>query len=389
MSGDPNASIAAAEQDNSPLPEVVAGSGPLVWAAIIGVTCLLLFALQKVLWLVVPALLGLILYYLLYPLISRLIFQGFSRDAASAIAMTGFLAALGLVGLLVAPWIAERFADMNTFVGRYLDGGVTLLDRSLRALESAWAPLEHARLADTVAQRLNSAGSHVTEYIEPVAIGIMVWAPALLLAPFLAFFFLRDGQRFKHFLGDAVPNAIFERSLYLLNEVDRTLRAYFTGLIKLTVLDTLTLAAGLALINVPGAFVLGLICAVLAWIPYVGTIAGGLLVVLVVATDFPTEPAMAYWAIGLFALARMLDDFVYMPITIGKSLHMHPLITVLMIFIGGAVAGISGLMLVLPLLGVVMVVGETIGKVVTDDRLMARYRHGRTLRRDAAARDLT
>ena len=364
------------------------GSGPLVWAAIIGTTCLLLFFLQKLLWLVVPALLGLILYYLLYPLMNRLIFGGLSRDASAGVVMLGFLVAVGVGGLLAAPWMTEHFADLNAFVGRYLDGGFALLDKSLRALESAWSPLAKARLADTVAERLMNAGGHLSEYIEPVVIGLMAWAPSLLLAPFLAFFFLRDGQRFKRFLGDAVPNAIFERSLYLLNEVDRTLRAYFIGLIKLTVLDTLTLAAGLTLINIPGAFALGLICAILAWIPYVGTIAGGLLVVLVAATDFPGNPAMAYWAIALFGLARLLDDFVYMPITIGKSLHMHPLITVIMIFVGGAVAGVSGLMLVLPLLGVVMVVGETVGKIVTDDRLMARHHHGRNLRRLAAAKDL-
>jgi predicted PurR-regulated permease PerM len=365
------------------------GSGPLVWCAILGVTCLLLVFLQKLLWLVVPALLALILYYLLFPVMNRLIFRGLSREGAAGWVMLGFLVFMSLAGLLVAPWVTRRFADTNALISRYMEGGLALLDKSLRALEGAWMPLANARLADTVAQRLHSMDGHVAEYIEPVAMGIMAWAPSLLLAPFLAFFFLRDGQRFKRFIAEAVPNAIFERSLFLLNEVDRTLRAYFIGLMKLTVLDTVTLAAGLALINVPGALALGFICAVLAWIPYVGTILGGLLVVLVVATDFPGDPMMAYWAIALFAVARMLDDFVYMPITVGKSLQMHPLITVLMIFVGGAVAGITGLMLVLPLLGVVMVVGKTVGSVVTDPRLMARHRHARELRRVAASADLS
>jgi len=77
-----------------------------------------------------------------------------------------------------------------------------------------------------------------------------------------------------------------------------------------------------------------------------------------------------------------------MPMTIGKSLELHPLVTVLMIFVGGAVAGVSGLMLVLPVLGVVMVVGETIGMIVTDSRLMARHRHARNLRREQVSSDL-
>jgi predicted PurR-regulated permease PerM len=142
------------------------------------------------------------------------------------------------------------------------------------------------------------------------------------------------------------------------------------------------------LLGIPGPLALGLICAVLAWIPYVGSILGGLLVVLVAATDFPGDPAMAYWAIGLFGVVRLLDDFLYMPMTIGKSLELHPLVTVLMIFVGGAVAGISGLMLVLPVLGVVMVIGETFGVIVTDQRLMARHRHALALSREHASRDL-
>jgi predicted PurR-regulated permease PerM len=135
----------------------------------------------------------------------------------------------------------------------------------------------------------------------------------------------------------------------------------------------------------PAAFALGLICAVLAWIPYVGSVLGGLLVVLVAATDFPETPTMAYSAAALFV--RLLDDFVYMPMTVGHSLRMHPLVTVVMIFAGGAVAGIAGMMLVLPVLGVIRLVGETVGIVdrCTPD---GTHRHARMLRGKAVAKDL-
>jgi len=364
------------------------GSGPVVWVAIIAVTCLLLLVFQKVLWLVVPVLLALILYYFLFPAVRALIYRGMSRDAAASVVTLAFLALVTVAGIALMPKAARQAAQWQDTVDRYVQGGTLLLDSSLRAMERHWATLERAKLADTVAARLKHGAGSITDHIEPVAFGIMAWTPSLLLAPFLAFFFLRDGRRFKRFLGAAVPNAFFERTLYLLHEIDRTARAYFQGLINLTILDTLTLAAGLWLLDIPGPLTLGLICAVLAWVPYVGSILGGLLVVLVAATDFPGDPSMAYWAIGLFGLVRLLDDFVYMPMTIGKSLELHPLITVLMIFAGGAVAGISGLMLVLPVLGVVMVIGETIGVIVSDPRLMARHRHARALRQQQASADL-
>jgi len=364
------------------------GSGPVVWAAIIATTCLLLFFFQKILWLVVPFLLALIVYYFLYPSMQALIYRGLSRDAAASCVTLGFLVLVAVVGVALTPWVAERAAGWQEIVTGYVRGGMQLLDRSLRGLERHWPTLASAQLADTVATRLQNGAGSIADHLEPVAMGIMAWTPSLMLAPFLAFFFLRDGHRFQRFLGDAVPNAFFEKTLYLLHEIDRTSRAYFQGLIKLTALDTVTLALGLWLLGIPGPFALGLICAVLAWIPYVGSILGGLLVVLVAATDFPDAPGMAYWAIALFGLVRLLDDFVYMPLTVGKSLELHPLVTVLMIFVGGAVAGVAGLMLVLPVLGVVMVIGETIGVIVTDPRLMARHRHAMDLRRRQAASDL-
>lgn len=364
------------------------GSGPVVWAAIVGTTCLLLLVFQKMLWLVVPFLLALILYYVLSPAMQYLVYRGVGRDAAAGGMTLLFLVALGVALFRMVPWLSTHLVDIQASIEPYLAGGLGLLERSLQALEARSSTLANAHLAETAMQKLAHSAGSIAEHVEPVALGIAAWMPSLLLAPFLAFFFLKDGRRFQHFLARAVPNAFFEKTLYLLHEVDQTLRAYFIGLMQLTVLDTLALAAGLWLLGFPGPLVLGFLCAVLAWVPYVGSILGGLVVVLVAATDFPNAPAMAYWAIALFVVVRLLDDFLFMPLTIGKSLHMHPLVTVLMIFIGGAVAGVSGLMLVLPVLGVVMVCGETIGKVVTDPRLRARHRHAMELRRRQASGDL-
>lgn len=363
-------------------------SGPIAWAAIVAVTLALLQAFQNTLWLVVPALLAMLLYYAMYPLVRALILRGVDRSYGSAVVMLAFMALLAAAGVLVAPQAASHALDWQASVARYLEGGLRLLNTVSGALESAFPALARAGLAAAVNRRLEQSAD-IVEQLEPVIVGIAVGMPSLLLAPFLAYFFLRDGRRFKVLLCSAVPNAFFERSLGLLHEVDRIARAYFQGLLKLTVLDTLTLAAGLWMVGIPAALLLGLICAVLAWIPYVGSILGGLLVVLVAATDFPQAPMMAYSAAALFLLVRLLDDFVYMPMTVGRDLRMHPLVTVVMIFAGGAVAGIAGLMLVLPVLGVVRVIGETVASVIDDSRLTARHQHALMLRRQSADRGLT
>lgn len=365
------------------------GAGPLVWSAILGATCLLLFLFQKILWLVVPFILALIIYYALLPALQRLVLAGFSVTAGATLVSLGAFILVGGAMALVAPWIAAHAVTWNEWGGRYLAGGLDFVLGTLKSLERNFQFLAHAHLTESVRKDIADFSTHfISRNLAGAVMLAAAWLPSLLLAPFLAFFFLRDGRRFKKFIIRAVPNAFLERTLYLLDEVDRTARLYFQGLLKLTLLDTATLGVGLWLLGISAPLLLGMVTAVLAWVPYVGSILGCALVVLVASTDFPGNPGMAYGAITLFILARLLDDFIFMPATIGRSLHLHPLLTVLMIFVGGAVAGVPGLMLVLPLLGVVMVLGETVGALVADSRLRARHSHAKRLRHAAVTADL-
>jgi len=361
--------------------------GPLVWAIIIGATLAMLLALRGTLWLVLPALLALLVYYTLYPVMQALTHRGVARGTAAALVMFAFIMFAVILISLLAPHAVSQAADWHAAVDRYLQGGIRFLRHALGMLEAGFPPFARAHMADTIMQRIDQSSSFA-EQLEPLGLALSTYLPPLVLVPFLAYFFLRDGRRFKDLLSGAVPNAYFEKSLSLLHQVDRIASAYFIGLLKLTALDTVTLAGGLWLLGFPGAMALGLMCAVLAWIPVIGSVLGGILVVLVAATDFSASPSMAYSVVALFVLVRLLDDFVYMPMTVGRELRMHPLMTVVMIFAGGAVAGVAGLMLVLPVLGVVRIVGETISAVATDERLLARHRHAYGLRRHAATRDL-
>ncbi|HAT32580.1 MAG TPA: AI-2E family transporter [Janthinobacterium sp.] len=365
-------------------------SGPVVWSAIIGATCVLLFLLERVLWLAVPFLLAIILYYILLGPMQRLIRAGFGQSAAVLIVVALFFATAILAGIAAVTWIDPPSGSWQEMVEHYLNGGVAFVRGSVLSLEYKFPLLHQVHLSKIVNRRFaaysdNFAQKHLTDILMSVAASL----PSALLAPFLSFFFLRDGRRFKKFLARAVPNAFFEKTLFLLHEVDQTARRYFQGLIKLTALDTAVLAFGLWAIGVSSPLVLALIAALLAWVPFVGSIVGCAMVVMVASTDAPGEPLVAYGAIGVFILVRLLDDFLFMPMTLGRSLHIHPLISVLMIFIGGSVAGVAGLMLVLPLLGVVMVVGETLGRLITNPRLRARQRHALALRTRQASVDLT
>ncbi len=363
-------------------------TGPVVWMVTMGVTTLLLVASAKALWLVVPFLLAIILYYMLYPVVRRLVLAGVPRETATALVVAGVT--LVTVGIMIplGPWLATQALTGEVTFSRYLEGGRVLIDRTLLTLENQFGFLRRMNFHAEMSVWATEFGENkLQQKLGEVLLAAAAWLPTLLLAPFFAFFMLRDGGVFAKLLASEVPNAFFERTIYMFDQVDVTARNYFQGLLKLTLVDTVILGIGLSLVGVPNAPVLALVAAVFLWIPVVGSAVGCILVVLVAATEFPSDPWVVYGVVGVFVVSRVLDNFFFIPLTVGRSIRMHPMPTVLMVFIGGAVAGVPGLVLALPLAGVVSAVVGTIGGILQDPRLRARHDYAKTLQRRRISAD--
>jgi len=387
-------------------------AGPIVWLGIIVTTCLLLVVFQTVLWLVMPVLLAVVAYYLMSPLVVYAIARGLTRARAVFIVTVLMSLVLVAVGAVVEPRLSAATHDFPSKIQEYSQVGIRLFNNAQQTVYN-YFPFLHRQPAAPPSLPSHGLGFVSSEVVAPappptasadevqsevaslqakysgdIALELLHWVPSLLLVPYFTYFFLLDGPRFKRFLVQAIPNAFFEKTLYLFYRVEDQVRRYFQGLLALTALDAMCLGIGLWFLGLSAPFFLAVAAAVMAWLPYLGSIGGGLLVALVAAHDFPNSHWLPYEVVGLFIGVRLLDDFVFMPLTVGRSLHMHPLVTVLMILLGGAVAGIAGLLLVMPVLGVVMVAGQIIGELVTDERILARWRHARYLKHLRAKADL-
>lgn len=363
--------------------------GALTLLGSILITCLLLFLFQKMIWFVVPFLLALMLCYCLRPAVNLLMARGMSHNAAAR-AVWILLQMTAVVALIAGAFWAMENADLwrNAF-SHYVSGGRNLIVKSISLLEKLVPPLQEINLGTQTELRLRQfSDSFAEKNLLPIALLALKWLPSVLLVPYLAYFMLVDTVRLKKYLMRSVPNAFFERALLLFSRLDATLQSYFQGLFQLTLLDTLFLAFGLTALGIHHAIWLGLAAAILAWIPYIGSICGAILVVMIAATDFPEKAWVSYACLALFAAGRMLDDLVFLPLTIGRKLRVHPVLSVLMLFLGATVAGPTGLVLVLPLFGVVAVVGESVVQVINDPKLRARYKVSRQLAVAAASKSL-
>ena len=191
--------------------------------------------LKQALWLVVPFLLAIILYYALIPAVRRLTLAGVRRETAAAIVAGAFCVAALVAMLPMLPWLAAQATGSEDALLRYLAAGRALIERTLTMLESEFGFLKQLGLHAEMNRMIAAFGeTNVRTHLTAALLGAAAWLPSLLLAPFVAFFLLRDGRRFLELMFNAVPNAYFERTLYMVDRVDGTARAYFQGLLALT-----------------------------------------------------------------------------------------------------------------------------------------------------------
>ncbi len=343
-------------------------------------TCLLLFLFQKIIWLVVPLLLALMLYYCLRPVVAALVIRGVRhKTAAQFVWLLLQLITVAIFFEIVLLVPAKTGTWQSDFV-RYVAGGQNLLKNTAESLEQMVPVFKSMKLGEQVNVLTQQFADRFSgRNLLPIALQLLKLLPFLLLIPYITYFMLNDSARLKKYIIKSVPNAFFEKSLLLFSRLDASLLSYFQGLILLTLLDTVCLAGGLEMLGIANAIWIGLAAAVLAWIPYLGSVIACVVVVIVAATDFPDSYWVAYACLVLFLSVRTLDDFIFVPLTIGRKLHVHPVLSILMLFLGAMVAGATGLVLALPLFGVVAVICETASQVVADRRLKARYRAERQL----------
>ena len=81
-------------------------------------------------------------------------------------------------------------------------------------------------------------------------------------------------------------------------------------------------------------------------IPYIGPVIGSLPAVLVAST---ISGNMIVWVIVVAFAIQMLESHMLSPWILGNSVHIHPVIIMILLLIGGELAGMVGLILVVPL----------------------------------------
>jgi len=170
----------------------------------------------------------------------------------------------------------------------------------------------------------------------------------LFVVPLLSIFFLKDGRAFSDFLLSTIQSRPQREFLQnVLNDLNRMLAHFIRAQLTLAALSLVVYSGVLWIMGVQYFLVLGTIGGLLEFIPVVGPLAAGLIIVCVALLT-----SYHYWVgLVIFLVAwRLIQDYVSSPRIMGESMELHPLAAIFGVMAGGEVAGILGIYLSIPVM---------------------------------------
>ena len=226
------------------------------------------------------------------------------------------------------------------------------LDKAREELEQF--AVDSSVMTDTRAESVGTTASDSTETILNIASGgIMVVVSKIVelgsicfLTLFATYFYLRDSERIWSWIISSIGN---DRSKVdrIGRRCFRSLSEYLRGVSIVALFDAALISLGAIVLGVPFVGAIFVITFILAFIPYVGAFVAG---------TFASLLAVAVGGVGVgvammfvVVLVQQFEGNFLDPIVIGRVTHMHPLVVTFVVIAAGAVMGLLGALIAVPI----------------------------------------
>lgn len=289
--------------------------------------------------------------YLMDPAVSRLQKWTRSRGRAIAVIYLLFVILLGTLFFFVGPRTAREARRLGeswpTLLDRVTSGDLAHDIGKERGWNGETTQLLQKVLSDP---RLASVAQEVGIRVAEVA--KQAWL--LIVVPILAIFFLKDGRGFSE-VGLSFIQSRPQREFLqdVLADLNQMLAQFIRAQLELAALSLVVYISFMSATRVPYALVLGTAGGMMEFIPVVGPLVAGVVILAVaLLMSYP------HWLVLLIFLIawRMVQDYVVSPRIMGQSMELHPLGAIFGVLAGGEIAGVLGVYLSIPVMASLRIV---------------------------------
>ena len=302
----------------------------------------------------VPLALGTLFAFLLYPIASFLETKGFPRIIANLIAIIlGIVIVSGAIYLIY--WQLSIFVDDFPELRRKALTNVRGLTHWIEARFGISSSRQQQGLRDFITDAFMRGG----ESFRNIFTATTATVAKIGLLPVFVFFMLYYRNKFKIFILKLTDESKHETTGKVIKEISQVTQRYMSGITTVVLILCFLNTFGLMIVGLKYALLLGILSALMNYIPYFGTIIGGA-IPLLVALVTEDSPRYAFGVILLFIIIQFIENNILTPNIVGGNVRINPFFVILSIIIGGLVWGLAGMFIVLPFIAMFKIVCENI-----------------------------
>ena len=203
---------------------------------------------------------------------------------------------------------------------------------------------------------LRAAGGLVL-FLQKIFGSLLDFAVLVFLLPIYTYFLLFELERIHRFVAKYLPRSDRDKLVKIGSQIGEVLSTFFRGRLLVAAAKGAILALGLWIAGVDFALLLGIGSGALSLIPFVGTLVGFTLAMVVGFLEYSLLEAALRAGI-VFALAEALENYLLIPRIIGDKLGLHTVVVIFALMAGGAAMGMFGLLIALPLAATLVILGR-------------------------------
>ena len=300
--------------------------------------------------LLAPVVFAVVLIYLLNPVVNRLHRLGLHRILGSIVAYLILAAMIVILGFLVVPSVADQ-------AGEFADNFPTIYEDSATEIESLVSDLGFGEVQlwsyEEVQKFLNDPEnqdqiiSAALDNLGAITSGLFEAVLVFLVAPVVAFYVLIDLPRIRAESESLIPGRLRAETLHVTRNLGSAVGGFLRGQVFVALIVGILTSVGFWAIRLEFWLIIGLIAGFLNIIPFVGPWVGGGLGVMVALVVNGDVKVAVLAAVVAFAVQQIDNNFVS-PAVLRATVSLHPAVVLLVLILGGAVGGVWGVILVVP-----------------------------------------
>src|SRR3989338_8756689 len=279
-----------------------------------------------------------------------------------------FLAVIGLIVLIASLVIPSLSADVDQLVTT-LPAVFEKVSTSLENVQQG-AP-SYLDFVSEIQNILSSLSSYLQQSSQS-AVGLVVsifgGVISFIAVLVISFYLSVMKKGIDSFLESVVPEKYESYVKDLWRRSERKVGLWFQGQLLLALIVGLVVYVGLSLMGIKFALMLGLLAFVFEIVPVVGPVLAAIPAVILA---FLQGPAMGLWVVVFYVAVQQLENHILVPIVMGRTVGLNPVVVIIALLVGGNLAGIAGMILSIPVATVIVEVIDDMANKKESRRTLA------------------